>query len=69
MKRALKTADQAVEEATKREHPVAVCMSLVYTVPVYLWSGVLNARLNGSNVFLRIQRNIPWPPIMPWDLL
>ncbi|UVK41065.1 winged helix-turn-helix domain-containing protein [Mesorhizobium sp. AR10] len=37
--RALRIADQAVEEATKREHPVAVCMSLVYTVPVYLWSG------------------------------
>ncbi|WP_189343057.1 winged helix-turn-helix domain-containing protein [Mesorhizobium sp.] len=40
--RALKTADQAVEEATKREHPVALCMALVYTVPVYLWSGDLD---------------------------
>ncbi|MGX5802443.1 ATP-binding protein [Bradyrhizobium sp. Arg314] len=39
--KALRRADQAVEEATKREHPVAVCMSLVYTVPVYLWSGNL----------------------------
>lgn len=37
--RALRMADTAVEEAIKREHPVTVCMSLSYTVPVYLWSG------------------------------
>jgi predicted ATPase/DNA-binding winged helix-turn-helix (wHTH) protein len=40
--RALRIADQAVEEARKREHPVTVGMSLIYTVPVYLWSGDLD---------------------------
>lgn len=35
----LKFADQAVQEATEREHPVSVCISLIYTLPVYLWSG------------------------------
>lgn len=38
---ALRMADRAVEEAMKREHPVTVCMSLIYTCPVYLWSGDL----------------------------
>ncbi|MFZ5672414.1 MAG: ATP-binding protein [Pseudomonadota bacterium] len=35
----LKLADQAIREATNREHPVTACISLIYTLPVYLWSG------------------------------
>jgi predicted ATPase/DNA-binding winged helix-turn-helix (wHTH) protein len=35
----LRIADQAVEEAMQREHPVTLCISLIYTLPVYLWSG------------------------------
>ncbi len=37
--KAIRTADMAVKEAMKRRHPVTVCISLSYTVPVYLWSG------------------------------
>ncbi|WP_156937923.1 winged helix-turn-helix domain-containing protein [Mesorhizobium sp. LNHC221B00] len=37
--KAILIADMAVKEAMKREHPVTICMSLSYTVPVYLWSG------------------------------
>lgn len=37
--RALAFAHQSVEEAARRDHPVAVCLSFIYTIPVFLWTG------------------------------
>jgi hypothetical protein len=39
--RALRTAQQAIDEAERRDHPVSVCISLIYAAPVFLWSGDL----------------------------
>jgi len=39
--RALGTAQQALDEAERRDHPVSVCISLIYAAPVFLWSGDL----------------------------
>src|SRR5258705_6480525 len=38
---ALRTAQQAIHEAERRDHPVSVCISLIYAAPVFLWSGDL----------------------------
>jgi predicted ATPase/DNA-binding winged helix-turn-helix (wHTH) protein len=38
---ALRTAQQAIDEAERRDHPVSVCISLIYAVPVFLWRGDL----------------------------
>jgi ATP/maltotriose-dependent transcriptional regulator MalT len=37
--RALHTAQQALEEAGRRDHPVNMCIALIYTTPVFLWLG------------------------------
>jgi predicted ATPase/DNA-binding winged helix-turn-helix (wHTH) protein len=39
--RALRIAQQAIDEAARRNHPVSVCISLIYAAPVFLWSGDL----------------------------
>lgn len=36
---AMKAADQAINEAARREQPITTCISLIYSVPVYLWCG------------------------------
>jgi tetratricopeptide (TPR) repeat protein len=36
---ALRTAQQAIDEAAHRDHPVSVCISLIYAGPVFLWRG------------------------------
>jgi predicted ATPase len=38
---ALRTAQQAIDEAESRDHPVSVCISLIYAAPVFLWRGDL----------------------------
>jgi predicted ATPase/DNA-binding winged helix-turn-helix (wHTH) protein len=38
---ALRIAQQAIDEAERRDHPVSVCISLIYAAPVFLWSGDL----------------------------
>lgn len=38
---ALRMAQQAIDEAERRGHPVSVCISLIYAAPVFLWSGDL----------------------------
>ena len=38
---ALGTAQQTIDEAERRDHPVSVCISLIYAAPVFLWSGDL----------------------------
>jgi predicted ATPase/DNA-binding winged helix-turn-helix (wHTH) protein len=38
---ALRTAQQAIDEAERRDHPVSVCISLIYAAPVFLWRGDL----------------------------
>jgi predicted ATPase/DNA-binding winged helix-turn-helix (wHTH) protein len=38
---ALGTAQQAIDEAARRDHPVSVCISLIYAGTVFLWSGDL----------------------------
>jgi predicted ATPase/DNA-binding winged helix-turn-helix (wHTH) protein len=38
---ALRTAQQAIDEAGRRDHPVSVCISLIYAAPVFLWRGDL----------------------------
>jgi predicted ATPase/DNA-binding winged helix-turn-helix (wHTH) protein len=39
--RALRIAQQAIDEAERHDHPVSVCISLIYAAPVFLWSGQL----------------------------
>jgi predicted ATPase/DNA-binding winged helix-turn-helix (wHTH) protein len=39
--RALRTAQQAIDEAERRNHPVSVCISLIYAGSVFLWRGDL----------------------------
>jgi predicted ATPase len=38
---ALRTAQQAIDEADRRDHPVSVCISLIYAGTVFLWRGDL----------------------------
>jgi predicted ATPase/DNA-binding winged helix-turn-helix (wHTH) protein len=38
-RRALQAAQQALDEAGRRDHPVNVCIALIYTTPVFLWLG------------------------------
>jgi predicted ATPase/DNA-binding winged helix-turn-helix (wHTH) protein len=38
---ALITAQQAIDEAERCNHPVSICISLIYAAPVFLWSGDL----------------------------
>jgi predicted ATPase len=38
---ALRIAQQAIDEAERRDHPVSVCISLIYAAPVFLWRGDL----------------------------
>jgi predicted ATPase len=38
---ALRTAQQAIDEAERRDHPVSVCIALIYAAPVFRWSGEL----------------------------
>jgi predicted ATPase/DNA-binding winged helix-turn-helix (wHTH) protein len=40
--RAAKIARQAIDEAGKRDHPVNLCMAMVYTSTVLLWRGDLD---------------------------
>ena len=39
--RALRCAHQAIDEAASRNHPVTICISFVYTIHVFLWTGDL----------------------------
>jgi predicted ATPase/DNA-binding winged helix-turn-helix (wHTH) protein len=39
--RALRIVQQTINEAERRDHPVSVCISLIYAAPVFLWSGDL----------------------------
>jgi predicted ATPase/DNA-binding winged helix-turn-helix (wHTH) protein len=40
--RAAKTARWVIEVAAKRDHPVNLCMALIYTATVFLWRGDLD---------------------------
>jgi predicted ATPase len=40
--RAAKTAQWAIDMATKRDHPANLCMTLIYTATVFLWRGDLD---------------------------
>ncbi|MGD0505424.1 MAG: winged helix-turn-helix domain-containing protein [Steroidobacteraceae bacterium] len=40
--RAAKTAQWVIDMATKRDHPVNLCMTLIYTATVFLWRGDLD---------------------------
>ena len=40
--RAAKTARWVIEVAAKRDHPVNLCMTLIYTATVFLWRGDLD---------------------------
>jgi predicted ATPase len=37
--RALRTAQKAIDEAALREHPVSMCVTLIYTSSLFLWIG------------------------------
>jgi predicted ATPase/DNA-binding winged helix-turn-helix (wHTH) protein len=37
--RALEVAHQVTDEAASRDHPVTVCISYIYTITVFLWTG------------------------------
>lgn len=39
LNRALRTAQQAIDEAAARGQPVSICISLIYSAPVFLWGG------------------------------
>jgi ATP/maltotriose-dependent transcriptional regulator MalT len=43
---ALRTALQAIDEAERRDHPVSVCISLIYAAPVFIWRGDLGRAAN-----------------------
>jgi predicted ATPase/DNA-binding winged helix-turn-helix (wHTH) protein len=40
--RAAKTARSVIDLAAKRDHPINLCMTLIYTVTVFLWRGDLD---------------------------
>jgi hypothetical protein len=40
--RALRTAQQAIDEAAAQGQPVSVCISLIYSAPIFLWTGDLD---------------------------
>jgi predicted ATPase len=40
--RAARTAKWVIDTATKRNHPVNLCMTLIYTATVFLWRGDLD---------------------------
>ena len=39
---ALRTTQQTIDEAAARGQPVSVCISLIYSAPVFLWTGDLD---------------------------
>ncbi|WMT76361.1 winged helix-turn-helix domain-containing protein [Bradyrhizobium sp. Ash2021] len=41
-RQALKTAQQAIDEAADKDEPVSVCISLIYGSPVFRWMGDLD---------------------------
>jgi len=43
---ALRTTQQAIDEAERRDHPVSVCISLIYAGSVFLWRGDLGRAAN-----------------------
>jgi predicted ATPase/DNA-binding winged helix-turn-helix (wHTH) protein len=38
---AVRTAQKAIDEAVSREHPVTICVTLIYTSSLFLWTGDL----------------------------
>ncbi|MET4255101.1 putative ATPase/DNA-binding winged helix-turn-helix (wHTH) protein [Bradyrhizobium sp. S3.12.5] len=40
-RQALKTAQQAIDEAAEKDEPISVCISLIYSSPVFRWIGDL----------------------------
>lgn len=43
---ALRIAQKAIDEAERRDHPVSVCISLIYATPVFFWRGDLGRAEN-----------------------
>jgi tetratricopeptide (TPR) repeat protein len=41
--RALKTAQQVIDEASSQEQPISICISLMYCSSVFLWTGDLTS--------------------------
>jgi predicted ATPase/DNA-binding winged helix-turn-helix (wHTH) protein len=39
---AVRTAQKAIDEAVSREHPVTICVTLIYTSSLFLWTGDLS---------------------------
>ena len=39
VERSLVVAQEAIDSAAQREHPVNICISLIYTIPIYIWVG------------------------------
>lgn len=37
--RSLVVAQEAIDSAARRENPVNICISLIYTIPIYIWVG------------------------------
>jgi predicted ATPase/DNA-binding winged helix-turn-helix (wHTH) protein len=37
--RAVTVARQAIEAGARRNHPITICISLIYTIPVFIWAG------------------------------
>jgi predicted ATPase/DNA-binding winged helix-turn-helix (wHTH) protein len=50
--RAVRVARQAIEEAAQLNHPVNVCISLIYTATVFLWRGDWDAAEEGITKLL-----------------
>ncbi|MEJ0019605.1 MAG: winged helix-turn-helix domain-containing protein [Acetobacteraceae bacterium] len=44
---ALHVTRQAIDEATRRDHPVTLCIAYIYAIPVYLWTGDLEGARAG----------------------
>jgi predicted ATPase/DNA-binding winged helix-turn-helix (wHTH) protein len=50
---AAQVAREAIEEAAKIDQPVTVCISLIYTASVYLWSGDVTAADRGISQLIQ----------------
>jgi predicted ATPase/DNA-binding winged helix-turn-helix (wHTH) protein len=60
--RAARTAHQAIDEAERRDHPVNLCIALIYTITVFLWIGDLElAQERIAQLIAHAAKHSLWP--------
>lgn len=60
--RAAQTGRQAIDEAERSDHPVNLCITLIYTITVFLWRGdVSEAKERADQLIVHAGKHSLWP--------